>query len=111
VTLAASPSTPTSACDFATIDCANIVVTFEAVAPPRAGAGEVAVMTFLPAAGSVAASGHTNEIGLRVGKADFTNLDETDDYSYSGGGAALVDDAHITLYRNGRLIWGAEPPL
>jgi hypothetical protein len=97
-------------CDFASIGCANIVSTFLPVSPPRAGASDVIDLGFLAAAGTLAAGAQTQEIGLRVGKSDFSNYDETNDYSYDGSLGSLTDYPKITVYRNGVLVWGAEPP-
>lgn len=105
-----TPQPQTLACDSASIGCPNITGAFSAVIPPRAGADEVLVVGFLPAAGTLAAAGQTQEMGLRFGKSDFSNYDQTNDYSYDGSLASLTDYPKITLYRNGVLVWGTEPP-
>jgi hypothetical protein len=89
--------------------CGNVTGSFAAVSPPRAGADAVLEIGFLPAAGTLAAGGQTQPILMRVNKTDFSNFDESNDYSYASW-SALTDAPHITVYRNGTLVWGREPP-
>jgi hypothetical protein len=100
------------ACDSAFVGsagCGNITGAFASVSPPRAGADSVFEIGFLPAAGMLAAGGQTQLITLRFSKSDFSNYDETNDYSYESW-STLMDAPHITVYNNGTLIWGIEPP-
>jgi hypothetical protein len=105
-----TPADQMMACDFAFIGCSNLVGTFSAVVPPRAGADEVFTLSFLAAAGDLAAGGETQEMGVRFSKSDFSNYDETNDYSFDDTLGSLTDWVRVTLYRNGVLVWGAEPP-
>jgi len=99
-------------CDTAfvgTAGCANVTASFASVFPPRAGADSVIEIGFLPAAGTIAAGADTQAILTRVNKADFSAFDETNDYSYASW-SAFADAPRITVYRNGTLVWGIEPP-
>jgi hypothetical protein len=99
-------------CDTAfvgTAGCANVIASFASVSPPRAGADSVIEIGFLPAAGTLVAGGDTQAILTRVNKADFSDFDETNDYSYASW-SAFADAPRITVYRNGTLVWGIEPP-
>jgi hypothetical protein len=102
----------TFACDAAltTGGCGNVTGAFAAVSPARAGADSVLEIGFLPAAGALPAGGQTQGIVLRAGKTDFTSYTEPGDYSYDGTFSTYTDAPRITVYRNGALIWGVEPP-
>ena len=45
----------------------------------------------------------------RFAKNDWSNYDERDDYSFDPTKTAYADWSRVTLYRNGVLVWGAEP--
>jgi hypothetical protein len=101
------------ACDSASVGlagCLNITGTFARVSPARTGADTVLEVGFLPGGGMLVAGGQSLEIGLRVNKIDFSNYTESNDYSYDGTFSVLTDQPNITVYRNGTLIWGVEPP-
>lgn len=104
-----SVQTLTLFCDFATVTCTNTATAFQTLSPARTNADRALVVTFLPAAGSVPANGQTADLQFRFGKTDFTALVETNDYSFQSG-ASFVDAPHVTLYRNGTIVWGTEPP-
>jgi hypothetical protein len=95
---------------FGTSGCANVTGSFAAVSPPRAGADTVLEIAFLPAAGLLVAGGQTQGIVLRAGKTDFSIYNEPGDYSYDASFSSYTDAPRITVYRNGTLIWGVEPP-
>ncbi|HKI47225.1 MAG TPA: T9SS type A sorting domain-containing protein, partial [Balneolales bacterium] len=50
----------------------------------------------------------TGEIQYRIAKADWSNFDESDDYSYLPK-APYAENDHITAYYKGDLIYGMEP--
>jgi hypothetical protein len=54
------------------------------------------------------APGAQTLVKLRVTHEDWTDFDETNDYSYAAV-TALTVNPKITVYRNGRLVWGVEP--
>jgi hypothetical protein len=100
-------------CDTASVGaagCGNVTGTFASVSPPRTGADSVIEIGFLAAAGALMAGGQTQPILMRVNKTDFSAYDEPGDYSYDATSSAYVDDPRITVYRNGPLVWGVEPP-
>jgi hypothetical protein len=97
-------------CDFATVSCVNTNMAFASVSPAKTNADSVVSVTFQPAAGNIAANSQTSDIQLRWGKTDFSNMTETNDYSFLSVGTTFTDDPHITLYRNGTIVWGVEPP-
>ena len=45
-----------------------------------------------------------------IGKwCDQSNYTETGDYSFDPTKTSFTDWDHVTLYRNGVLVWGTEP--
>jgi hypothetical protein len=120
-------------CDYAVLDCATIIATFGAVNPPVTGADHYLEIGFASTAGLLSGGSETGIIQGRITKADWSDFDETayehsryelrpgitkadwsdfdetDDYSYNAVQNSLADTTTVTLYRNGRLVWGEEP--
>ena len=46
---------------------------------------------------------------LRLNKTDFSNFNETNDYSYGTNTGNPIDSTKVTAYVNGSLVWGTEP--
>lgn len=98
-------------CDYAWLDCnptGNVTVKTVAVSPARPKADMYVEVGFKSTAGTLAASGTTYDIQLRIHKGDWSNFDETNDYSYTTD-SAFVDAPKVTVYYNGALVWGTEP--
>src|SRR5579883_1880085 len=93
-------------CDWAAIGCGNIRASFGSVNPATPTADTYLQLSFT--GGTLAAGGSTGEIQNRVNKSDWSNFDETNDYSY-GTNTAFQDWTKVTVYVNGRLVWGTEP--
>jgi cellulose 1,4-beta-cellobiosidase len=89
-----------SAIDWAVVGAANIDRTF--------GDGYVE-LSFKSGAGSIAAGGQSGDIQLRMFKTDWSNFDESDDYSYDPTKTSYQDWDKVTLYQGGSLVWGIEP--
>ncbi|WP_244864962.1 glycoside hydrolase family 48 protein [Xylanibacillus composti] len=66
-------------------------------------------LSFTAAAGSIAPGSQTGEIQLRLAKSNWSNFNETNDYSYDGTKTSFAEWDRVTLYRNGTLVWGIEP--
>jgi hypothetical protein len=58
---------------------------------------------------TISANSSTEETAVGVFKSTWTYYDETNDYSYDPTKISLSDWDHVTLYRNGILVWGLEP--
>jgi endoglucanase len=71
-------------------DTSYIAVTF-ATASPQLGVGQ------------------SVEVQQQFHTQPYMNLDETNDYSFDGTRTDFVEWTRVTLYRDGKLVWG-EPP-
>ncbi len=89
-----------SAIDWAQIGGANIQRTFT---------DTYVELSFTAGAGSIQAGGQTGDIQLRMYKTDWSNFDETNDYSYDPTKTSYQDWDKVTLYEGGVLVWGIEP--
>ena len=96
-------------CDFAAKGCANITARFVTPVPATATADTYLELAFTPAAGALAGGQQTGEIQNRLHTQNFTNYNEANDYSFDPAKTAFADSTKVTLYRNGVLVWGAEP--
>ena len=61
------------------------------------------------AAGSVAPGRNTGEVQLRLNKLNWSNFDETNDYSFDAAKTAFTPWSRMTALRSGVLVWGTEP--
>ncbi|WP_151735963.1 glycoside hydrolase family 48 protein [Paenibacillus tengchongensis] len=95
--------------DYATIGSGNVQGSFVKLTPGVSGADYYVEISFTAAAGSLAPGANTGEIQLRFNKSDWSNYNETGDYSYDATKSAYADWNKVTLYLNGTLAWGIEP--
>lgn len=89
-----------SAIDYAQVGGANIQRTFT---------DSYVELSFTSGAGSIQAGGQTGDIQLRMYKTDWSNFDETNDYSFDPTKTSYQDWNKVTLYQGGNLVWGIEP--
>jgi WD40 repeat protein len=59
--------------------------------------------------GTVAANSQTNEILAYVNKTDWSDFNQSNDYSFQSRPKLFTDWNKVTLYRNGVLVWGIAP--
>jgi regulation of enolase protein 1 (concanavalin A-like superfamily) len=100
----AGASTFATNCYYATIGNTNVTTSVIAVTP-RTGADSYLLVSF---PSSTLAAGASSEAQFGFNKTDWSNFDETDDYSY-GTDTSYTDSTKVTVYQNGTLIWGTEP--
>ncbi len=96
-------------CDWAQVGCSNLTGQLVSMPASAAGADHYISITFKPSAGSLAPGANTGEMQIRINKNDWTNYNETGDYSYNPSMTSFADWDRVALYRNGQLIWGIEP--
>ena len=56
------------------------------------------------------ASDADSYLEMRFNKHDWSPFDQRDDWSWTSPNGRYTAAPKITLYRNGRLVWGREPP-
>ncbi|SFS71084.1 endo-1,4-beta-xylanase [Streptomyces sp. ok210] len=93
-------------CDWSPLGCSTITHRVAAMSSPKAGADHYLEVGF--GSGSLAAGSSTGEIQLRLSKTDWSNFDETDDYSRTTG-TSYADAPKVAVYIGGELAWGIEP--
>lgn len=95
-------------CDHATLNCGNILGSFVYL-PVNQNASDTYLELGFPTGAGYLAGGSQPDMYLRVNQANWANYVETNDYSYDGYKISPTRWDHITIYRNGNLIWGVEP--
>jgi chitodextrinase len=95
-------------CDWTPRGCANVTSRFAKLTPADTGADTYLELGFGSGAGTLAAGQSTGDVQGRVHKSDWSNYDETNDYSYPAKTAA-ADCPKIALYQAGTLVWGTPP--
>jgi hypothetical protein len=99
----------TTWCDWADVGCANVHRNVFRMAGPKAGADAYVEIGFTHVSPEMTlAPGAQTLVKLRVTHEDWANFDETNDYSFAAV-TAMTANKRITVYRNGRLVWGVEP--
>ena len=93
--------------DWAQVGAGNIRITFGTVSGTNADT--YVELSFTSGAGQIPAGGQSGEIQLRMSKADWSNFDEGNDYSFDPTKTAFADWDRVTLYHNDVLVWGVEP--
>jgi hypothetical protein len=99
-------------CDYTTLGCGIITGTFVNI--PSGNINQTAAsdtyleVGFTTDAGYLPAGGQI-DMYLRINKTDWSNYAEANDYSFDGAKTVSSRWDHITLYRNGNLVWGLEP--
>ncbi|MCF0074923.1 Ig-like domain-containing protein [Dyadobacter sp. CY261] len=94
--------------DYAEMGNSKVTMNYVALDKPRQGALGYVEFAFNASAGNLNPASNSGVIQSRFANANWANLSETDDYSFKSASAYIANN-HITLYRNGKLWWGAEP--
>ncbi|MFJ8884129.1 endo-1,4-beta-xylanase [Streptomyces sp. NPDC102402] len=93
-------------CDWSPLGCATVTHRVVAASTPKAGADHHLDVGFT--GGTLAPGASTGEIQLRLNKTDWSDFDESDDYSRTGG-SSYADAPRIAVYMGGELVRGIEP--
>lgn len=96
-------------CDYAVVGSGNVSGRFVKLDAAATGADYYLEISFGTGAGSLAPGADSGEIQVRVNKTDWSNYNESDDYSYSGTQINFADWDKATLHLGNNLVWGSEP--
>lgn len=96
-------------CDWAQVGCGNLNANVVKLNSPVNGATHYLEVSFKTSAGTLPAGASTGEIQNRMAKSDWSNFDESNDYSFDSSKSSFADWSRVTLYRNDVLIWGTQP--
>jgi fibronectin type 3 domain-containing protein len=94
--------------DYAQLGNNNVKMKYVQSDLPRNGALGYIEYSFI-SPGNLEPNSNTGLIQSRFANQDWSNLSESDDYSLQSNTISYVVNNHVTLYRNGVLIFGAEP--
>ncbi|WP_233261800.1 endo-1,4-beta-xylanase [Vitiosangium sp. GDMCC 1.1324] len=97
-------------CDYAGVGNSNVTGRYVTLGTGKTGADHYLEITFNSSAGSIPAGGNSGEIQTRTHKTDWSNFNESNDYSFDPSKTSFSNWERVTLYRNGQLVWGTEPP-
>ncbi|MEZ0542100.1 cellulose binding domain-containing protein [Fibrella arboris] len=100
---------PNLSVTYAQLGSSNVRVRYVPLAQPRQGAFGYVEYSFTQGAGSLAPGANSGAIQGYFTKADYSGLNELDDYSYATVRDQLVANPRITAYYDGVLIAGQEP--
>ncbi len=96
-------------CDYAQMGNGNVKAQFVKLDTPVAGADYYMEVSFGPGAGILAPGQDTGEIQTRVNKSDWSNYNESDDFSYDPTKSSYTEWEKAPLYVNDKLVWGLQP--
>src|SRR5579859_1225926 len=96
-----------AACNYADLGCGVITETAAAMSQPVSTADYYLQIGFT--SGTLAANANTGKIKIRAWKSDFSNFNQTNDYSFNASFTTFTNWQNVTLYQNGTLVWGVEP--
>lgn len=96
-------------CDYAVVGTANVQGKFVNVNPAKGTADTYLEISFTSGAGSLAAGVETGVIQGRFSKNNWSNFDQSNDYSYDGSKTAFAAWNKVTAYQGSTQVWGLEP--
>ncbi|WP_375143140.1 X2-like carbohydrate binding domain-containing protein [Paenibacillus sp. D2_2] len=95
-------------CDWSQVGSSNVTGSFVKMTTAKPGADYYAEFGFTSGAGSLAA-GQSIDLQIRLSKSDWTNYNQSDDYSFNPAATAYQDSPKLTGYIGGQIVWGVEP--
>ncbi|MCL6590508.1 MAG: cellulose binding domain-containing protein [Firmicutes bacterium] len=96
-------------CDYAAVGTANVAGAFTKLSSPVTGANTYCEISFNQSAGIIGAGANSGDIQLRIHADDYTNMDQSNDYSFNASASAYTVNPKITAYYKGALIFGSDP--
>ncbi|WP_232841896.1 glycoside hydrolase family 44 protein [Caldicellulosiruptor acetigenus] len=96
-------------CDWAQVGSSNVNFKFVKLSQAVSGADYYLEIGFSSGAGKVAAGKDSGDIQIRFNKSDWSNYNQADDWSWSQNMTSYGDNTKVTVYVDGKLVWGQEP--
>jgi endoglucanase len=93
-------------CDYATVNCTNVTKELVEMSSPSSTADTYLEIGFT---GETLAAHATLEIKLRIHHTDWSNYDQSDDYSFMEDATSYSPAQRIGLYYQNTLLSGSEP--
>lgn len=93
--------------DWAQVGSSHVQRTF--VSATGANTDTYLELSFAEGAGTLQAGGQSGDIHVRIAKSDWSNFNESNDYSFDPTKTSYSDWTRVTLYHNGTRVWGIEP--
>ncbi|MFZ5985815.1 MAG: S8 family serine peptidase [Bacillota bacterium] len=95
-------------CDWSSIGSQNITGSFVKIPSHSKGADYYLEVGFTDASGYLN-SGESATIQMRFSKADWSDYNQTNDFSFNSSAAGYELWNKVTVYVSGSLVWGSEP--
>ena len=96
-------------CDYAVLNKDNVSGVFGRLATPTENAAGFVQLAFTPGAGEIKPGGNSGEIQCRFAADDWSNVDQSKDYSLNAAAKDWTDNPHIAIYQKAKLVWGQDP--
>lgn len=95
-------------CDWSSIGSANVKSQFVKLPTAVTGADYYLEITFTSSAGTLKA-GQSAEVQTRFSKSDWSNYNQSNDYSFNSTSSQYINFNKVTGYLSNSLVWGVEP--
>ncbi|ATA23843.1 1,3-beta-glucanase [Brenneria goodwinii] len=95
--------------DWADMGADKVIASSQALPDGSVRANHYVEIAFGRDAGEIPAGAESGEVQVRIHPADWSNYDETNDYSCLSDITVFTDWDKMTVYHKGSLIWGTEP--
>ncbi|AEM74912.1 glycoside hydrolase family 9 protein [Caldicellulosiruptor acetigenus] len=96
-------------CDWAQIGAVNVTFRFVRLRKAVAKADHYLEIGFTNNAGKLQPGKDSGDIQLRFNKSNWGNYDQSNDWSWVQSMTSYGENKKITLYIDGKLVWGQEP--
>ena len=96
-------------CAWAVVGCSNLTGTVLPLASSSSTADHYLQISFSSTAGSLAPGANSEDMELRMWRADWQNINQANDYSFNGADTSYTASNTVTAFENGTLVWGTEP--
>jgi len=96
-------------CAWAVVGCSNLTGTVLPLASSTSTADHYLQISFGSTAGSLAPGANSEDMELRMWRADWQNINQANDYSFNGADTSYTASNTVTAFENGALAWGTEP--